>query len=70
MNEAFKIFYDEEEDILCLAKKGEEEEFVEIAPGVNMELDRFGRVIGLEVFKASAVFKDVLDQMKNKLLAA
>jgi uncharacterized protein YuzE len=70
MNDGFKLFYDEKEDILYLAKEGEEEEVVELAPGVNVELDRFGEVIGLEVFKASSVFKDVLDQMKNKLLAA
>jgi uncharacterized protein YuzE len=70
MNGGFRLFYDEEEDILTLAKEGEEEEVVEVSPGVNMEFDRSGNAIGLEIFKASTVFKDVLDMMKRKLLTA
>jgi uncharacterized protein YuzE len=42
----FKIFYDEEEDILYLAKEGEEREVVEVSPGVNVELDNSGKLIG------------------------
>jgi len=30
-----------------------EEEFVEVAPGVNVELDAKGDVIGIEILKAS-----------------
>jgi len=56
----FKVFYDDEEDILYLAKEGKEVEVVEISPGVNMELDSNGNLIGVEVFKASHMFKDVL----------
>jgi uncharacterized protein YuzE len=63
----FKIFYDEEEDILYLAKEGEEAEVVEVSPGVNMELDSNGNLIGVEIFKASHVFKDVLKPMEKKL---
>ena len=65
--EGFKVFYDEKEDILYLAKEGQEEEIVEIAPGVNMELDASGRLIGVEVFRASRVFKDVIKPMEKKL---
>lgn len=68
--EDFKIFYDDEEDILYLAKEGEEAEVVELSPGVNMELDNNGSLIGVEVFKASLVFKDVLKLMEKKLQAA
>ena len=54
----FKVFYDEKEDVLYLAKEGQEEEVVEIAPGVNVELDASGELIGVELFKASSLFKD------------
>ena len=63
----FKVFYDEEEDILYLAQEGEEEEVVEIAPGINVELDRSGKLIGVEIFKASRLFKDVIKVMGKKL---
>ncbi len=62
----FKVFYDEEEDILYLAKEGEEAEVVEVSPGVNMELDSKGNLIGVEVFKASRMFKNVLKPMGKK----
>ncbi|MDI6890256.1 MAG: DUF2283 domain-containing protein [Thermodesulfovibrionales bacterium] len=63
----FKVFYDDEEDILYLAKEGEEAEVVELSPGVNMELDSNGNLIGVELFKASRMFKDVLKLMEKKL---
>jgi len=63
----FKVFYDEEEDILYLAKEGEEAEVVEISPGMNMELDSNGNLIGVELFKASHMFKNVLKPMEEKL---
>jgi len=66
----FKVFYDDEEDILYLAKEGKEVEVVEISPGVNMELDSNGNLIGVEVFKASHMFKDVLKLMEKKLQVA
>ena len=66
----FKVFYDDEEDILFLAKEGEEAEVVEISPGVNMELDSNGNLIGVEVFHASMMFKDVLKSMEKKLNVA
>ena len=66
----FKIFYDEEEDILYLAKEGEEREVVEVSPGVNVELDDSGKLIGIEVFKASRLFKDVIKLMEKRLQAA
>ncbi len=66
----FKVFYDEDEDILYLAKEGEEAEVVEISSGVNMELDSNGNLIGVEVFKASSMFKDILKPMEKKLQIA
>jgi uncharacterized protein YuzE len=65
----FKVFYDEKEDVLYLAKEGQEEEVVEIAPGVNVELDASGELIGVELFKASTLFKDVIKPMERKIKA-
>ena len=66
----FKVFYDEEEDILYLAKEGKEVEVVEISPGVNMELDSNGNLIGVELFRASHMFKDILKSMEKRLQIA
>lgn len=66
----FKISYDHEEDILYLGLSGEEEEVVELSPGIHAELDQSGKLIGLEVFKASQRFKDIIRRMEEKLQAA
>ena len=34
--------------------KGKEEEFIEIAPGINVELDEDGKVCGIEIFQTSS----------------
>jgi uncharacterized protein YuzE len=66
---AFKVFYDQKEDVLYLGKKGQEEEIVEIAPGINVELDGSGELIGVELFNASSLLKDVIKPMERKLVA-
>ncbi|MBI4116274.1 DUF2283 domain-containing protein [Candidatus Pacearchaeota archaeon] len=49
-----KYNYDEKSDSLFIfLEGGEEESFEEIAPGINMELDKNGKVIGIEILKAS-----------------
>jgi uncharacterized protein YuzE len=54
------INYDSESDVLYIvAREGEEEEFVEIAPGINIELDEKGEVIGIEILNASEFLKPV-----------
>lgn len=56
--QAPKFNYDKEHDILYIVvSEGEEEEFVEIAEGINLELNSEGEVIGIEVFKASQIFE-------------
>lgn len=66
----FKVFYDEKQDVLFLGRQGEEEETVELSPGVNVELDNSGNVIGLEVFNAAARFQHVLKPMEENIEAA
>ncbi len=68
--EKFNVSYDEKEDILYLAREGEEEEIVELSPGVNIELDSSGELIGVELFKASMLLKDVIKPLDKKLQAA
>ena len=66
----FKVLYDEDNDILYLAKQGHEEEVVEIAPGINIELDKRGDLIGVELFNASNLLKDIIQPMQRKIRAA
>ncbi len=52
------IHYDDKADIIyIMTKKGKEEEFVEVAVGVSVELDRNGQVIGIEILNASHFLK-------------
>jgi uncharacterized protein YuzE len=66
----FRVFYDEKEDILYLAKQGQEEEVMEVAPGVNLEFDKGGQLIGVELLNASTLLKDVIKPMEKKIALA
>ncbi len=60
MNNKPKLVYDSKSDVLYIvARKGREEEFVEIAPGINVELDEKGEVIGIEILNASNFLKPI-----------
>jgi len=67
MKQGLKIFYDEEKDILYMAKEGQEEEFIEIQPGINVELDKDKQVIGIEILQASEVLKEVIEPVHRKV---
>lgn len=44
------VNYDSESDMLYIViKKGPEETVVEVAPGINVELDEKGEIIGIEI---------------------
>jgi len=71
MNNKPKINYDPKSDVLYIvARKGKEEEFVEIAPGLNAELDENGRVIGIEILNASSVLKSIAKPLYKHMQAA
>ena len=54
------VHYDTKSDVLYIVtRKGVEEESVEIARGVNVELDQKGEVIGIEILNASHFFKPI-----------
>ena len=65
------INYDSQADVLYIAaKKGAEEEFVEIAPGINVELDDKGRVIGIEILNASKCLKSIAKPLYKHMQTA
>lgn len=60
MNNKPLVNYDSKSDVIYIVtKKGKEEEFVEVAPGINVELDDKGKVIGIEIINASTFLKPI-----------
>lgn len=61
--------YDQHSDVLYLGmKKGTEEEFAEIAPGISAELDAKGNVIGIEILNASKILSQVIKPIQRQTL--
>lgn len=59
------VYYDKESDVLYFGvKRGAEEEFAEVAPGVSVEMDKDGRAIGVEVLNASQVLKPIAKSLR------
>lgn len=53
-----KYNYDEKADSLFIyLEEGEEDSFEEIVPGINLEMDKNGKVIGVEILKATRFMK-------------
>ena len=63
-----KISYDKKADVLYfLLKEGSEEQYKEIAPGVGLELDKKGDLLGVEILNASKVL-GAKPKIKDKAL--
>jgi len=63
------ISYDQKADVLYIGvKRGIEEEFVEVSPGINIELDQNGQVIGIEILNASKILKSVVKPLQKQIL--
>ena len=61
------VKYDPSSDVLYIATQGGvEEEFTEVAPGVNVELDRKGNVLGVEILRASHTLRDFLKSLGKR----
>ncbi|MFA5933427.1 MAG: DUF2283 domain-containing protein [Microgenomates group bacterium] len=61
-----KKFYDPETDSLMIVfKEGAEDSYEEIAPGINMEFDKEGEVIGIEVLNVSLYDKQESSESKS-----
>ena len=50
MSDVLKILYDQENDVLSFLKDGREDAFVEIYPGINIEMDDKKEFIGIEIY--------------------
>lgn len=62
------VSYDERADVLyILGQEGPLEEFVEPVPGVHVELDAKGRVIGIEIMNASKILEPLLEGLRAKV---
>lgn len=60
MNKKASVNYDSKSDVIYIVtKKGGEEQFVEVAPGINVELDETGQVIGIEILNASHFLRPI-----------
>lgn len=63
-----KVDYDVGSDTLYIfMKEGAEEEFVEVADGVSIELNTRKEIIGIEILHASEILEPMLH---NKMIAA
>lgn len=66
-----KIFYDAESDSLSIVlRPGVEESFEEISPGISVELDEKGRIMGFEILNASQALKDVAEPLYQRVRVA
>lgn len=65
MSDELRILYDKENDVLSFLKDGIEDAFIEIYPGINIELDDKKEFIGIEILNASQVLKDVLKPIQE-----
>ncbi len=63
---SLKVNYDSQVDVLYLAREGQEEKVVEIYPGVNLEMDANGELIGVEILQASKMLKEVIGPLTQK----
>lgn len=62
-----KIYYDKKTDVLwLLVKSGVEEEHREITPGVSVELDKNGELLGIEILNASKVLGEKISKSVNR----
>ena len=66
-----KIQYFEESDVLYyLISEGEEEEAIELAPGVTVELNKEKEIIGIEILEASRFMNTFVVENFQKKLAS
>lgn len=57
------VYYDNQSDTLWFViKEGAEDEYREVAPGINVELGKEGELMGIEVLNASKVLKPLFNK--------
>jgi uncharacterized protein YuzE len=56
-----KLYYDKKSDNLYLfVKEGQLDKYHEVAPGIAVELDKNGQLLGIEILRASKVLGETL----------
>ena len=61
------VNYDPSSDVLYLVtQESVEAEFREVMPGVNVEMDKEGHIIGVEILGASQVLRHVLEPLSQR----
>lgn len=58
-----------ESQMFYISKEGREEKFVELSPGINIELNEKGEFIGLEILNASRMLRDVVEPLSERRTA-
>jgi uncharacterized protein YuzE len=61
-----RVSYDQQADVLYLAREGHEARVEEVYPGVQLEFDAEGQLIGVEVLQASQVLKEVAEPLLRR----
>jgi uncharacterized protein YuzE len=62
------VHYDPKSDVIYIVlRKGPEETVIEVAPGVNVELDEQGEIIGIEILRATKFFKPIAKLLYNRI---
>ncbi len=61
-----KVYYDKKSDVLWFViKSGQEDQVKEVAPGVNVELDKNGNLLGIEILNASKILGEKISKSKR-----
>lgn len=62
------LHYDHESDVFYIGLRGgDEDEYVEVAPGVGVELDEKGQVLGIEILNASKLLQPLLASPNRRI---
>lgn len=62
-----KIYYDKKTDVLWIfVKSGPEDEHREVAPGISVELDKKGELLGIEILDASKILGSKLAERSQE----
>lgn len=63
--------YDKDSDVLYLGvREGAEDALIEVAPGVGLEVDESGKILGIEILNASQVLQLVSEIRRGSALEA
>jgi len=61
--------YDQESDSLYLViKEGPEDNFIELAPNINLEYNNYGEIIGFEILNFTNLLKSKSDLNINEII--